>query len=51
MPDMLYLYLFGIAVIVISAVIDKGRIVLFKYLGVDYLTNKIAYRLNKLYEV
>ena len=50
-PDMLYLYLFGIAVILISVIIDKGRIVLFKYLGVDYLTNKIASRLNKLYEV
>ena len=50
MPDTLYLYLFGIAVIIFSAFIDKGRMLLFKYTGIDQLTNKIACRLNKLYE-
>lgn len=46
-PNTLYLYLFGIAVILLSVIIDKSRII---YTGVDYLTNKIASRLNKLYE-
>lgn len=50
MPDMLYLYIFGIAVILISAIIDKFRMILFKYTGIDYLTGKIATKLNKLYE-
>ena len=50
MPDMLYLYLFGIAVILLSVIIDKFRIILFKYTGIDYLTNRIATRVNKLYE-
>lgn len=50
MPDMLYLYLFGIAVILISVIIDKFRIILFKYIGIDYLTNRIATKVNKLYE-
>lgn len=50
MPDMLYLYIFGIAVIIISVIIDKIRIILFKYAGIDYLTGKIATKLNKLYE-
>ena len=50
MPNMLYLYIFGIAVIILSAIIDKGRILLFKYTGIDYLTNKIASKLNRLYE-
>ena len=50
MPNTLYLYLFGIAVIIFSAFIDKGRMLLFKYTRIDQLTNKIAYRLNKLYE-
>ena len=50
MPDMLYLYLFGIAVILISVIIDKFRIILFKYTGIDYLTNRIATKVNKLYE-
>ncbi|MBR5593138.1 MAG: acyltransferase family protein [Bacteroidaceae bacterium] len=50
MPNTLYLYLFGIAVIIFSAFIDKGRMLLFKYTGIDQLTNKIACRLNKLYE-
>lgn len=50
MPDTLYLYLFGIAVIILSAIIDKGRIFLFKYTRIDYLSNKIASRLNELYE-
>ena len=50
MPDMLYLYLFGIIVIIISAIIDKTRLVLFKYAGINLLTNKIATKLNKLYE-
>ena len=50
MPNMLYLYIFGIAVIIFSAIIDKGRILLFKYTGIDYLTNKIASKLNRLYE-
>ena len=31
MPDMLYLYLFGIAVILISVIIDKFRIILFNF--------------------
>lgn len=51
MPVMLYLYLFSILVIVLSAIIDKGRIVLFKYIGVEKLTNNISTRLNKLYEI
>ena len=50
MPDMLYLYIFGIAVIIISVIIDKFRMILFKYAGIDYLTGKIATKLNKLYE-
>lgn len=50
MPNTLYLYLFGIAVIIFSAFIDKGRMLLFKYTGIDHLTSKIAYRLNRLYE-
>ena len=50
MPDMLYLYIFGIAVILISVIIDKFRIILFKYTGIDYLTNRIATKVNKLYE-
>ena len=50
MPDMLYLYLFGIIVIIISALIDKVRLLLFKYCGIDYITNKIATRINQLYE-
>ena len=50
MPNMLYLYIFGIAVILISVIIDKFRIILFKYTGIDYLTNKIATKVNKLYE-
>lgn len=50
MPNMLYLYIFGIIVIILSAIIDKWRILLFKYTGIDYLTNKIASKLNKLYE-
>ena len=50
MPDMLYLYIFGIAVIIISVIIDKFRIILFKYARIDYLTSKIATKLNKLYE-
>ena len=50
MPDMLYLYVFGIAVIIISVIIDKFRMILFKYAGIDYLTGKIATKLNKLYE-
>ena len=50
MPDMLYLYLFGIIVIILSALIDKARLLLFKYCGIDYITNKIATRINKLYE-
>lgn len=49
-PNTLYLYLFGIAVIIFSAFIDKGRMLLFKYTGIDHLTSKIAYRLNRLYE-
>ena len=48
--DKLYLYLFGIIIMVLSAIIDKGRIQLFKYIGVDRLIDKIACRLNKLYE-
>lgn len=50
MPDMLYLYLFGIIVIILSALIDKVRLLLFKYCGIDYITNKIATRINQLYE-
>lgn len=50
MPDMLYLYLFGIIVIILSALIDKVRLLLFKYCGIDYITSKIATRINKLYE-
>ena len=50
MPDMLYLYIFGIAVILISVIIDKFRIILFKYTGMDYLTKRIATKVNKLYE-
>ena len=50
MPDMLYLYIFGMAVIIISVIIDKFRMILFKYAGIDYLTGKIATKLNKLYE-
>ena len=50
MPDMLYLYIFGIAVILISVIIDKIRIILFKYTGIDFLTNRIATKVNKLYE-
>ena len=50
MPDMLYLYLFGIIIIILSALIDKVRLGLFKYCGIDYITNKIATRINKLYE-
>lgn len=50
MPNMLYLYIFGIAVILISVIIDKFRIILFKYIGIDYLTNRIATKVNKLYE-
>ncbi|MBO5864549.1 MAG: acyltransferase family protein [Bacteroidaceae bacterium] len=49
-PDTLYLYLFGIAVIILSTIIDRVRILLFKYTGIDYLTNKIASRLNRIYE-
>ena len=49
-PTMLYLYLFSVLVIVLSAIIDKGRIIIFKYLGVDSLINRISSRLNKLYE-
>lgn len=50
MPDMLYLYIFGMAVIIISVIIDKFRMILFKYAGIDDLTGKIATKLNKLYE-
>lgn len=50
MPDNLYLYLFGIIVIILSALIDKVRLLLFKYCGIDYITSKIATRINKLYE-
>ena len=50
MPNIIYLYLFGIVVIIISAIVDKGRLLLFKYTGIDYLTDKIACRLNKIYE-
>jgi hypothetical protein len=50
MPDMLYLYIFGMAVIIISVIIDKFRMILFKYAGIDYLTGKIATKLNRLYE-
>lgn len=50
MPNTLYLYLFSIAVIILCVFIDKGRILLFKYTGIDHLTSKIAYRLNRLYE-
>ncbi len=50
MPEMLYLYLFSVMVIMLSAIIDKGRIVLFRYIGIEKLTNNISARLNKLYE-
>lgn len=50
MPQMLYLYLFCIMVIVISAIIDKGREWCFKHTCIDSLTNKIAKKLNRLYE-
>ena len=50
MPNIIYLYLFGIVIIIISAIVDKGRLLLFKYTGIDYLTDKIACRLNKIYE-
>ena len=50
MPTTLYLYLFGIVVIVLSAIADKGRVLLFKHTGIDKLTNRIASKLNKLYE-
>ena len=50
MPNMLYLYLFGIIIIFISAIIDKVRLALFRYTGINLLTNKIANKLNKLYE-
>lgn len=50
MPNMLYLYLFGVIVIVLSAIIDKVRVQLFKYTGIDSVTNSIAAKLNKLYE-
>lgn len=49
MPDMLYLYLFGIIVIIISALIDKVRLLLFKYCGIDYIANKISAKADKLY--
>lgn len=49
-PDMLYLYMFGIIIIILSALIDKVRLLLFKYCGIDYITNKIATRINQLYE-
>ncbi len=47
---MLYLYLFGIIVIILSALIDKVRLLLFKHCGIDYITSKIATRINKFYE-
>ena len=50
MPNMLYLYLFGVIIIVLSAIIDKVRVQLFKYTGIDSVTNSIAAKLNKLYE-
>lgn len=50
MPTMLYLYLFSVLIIVLSAIIDKGRIIIFKYLGVNSLINSISTHLNNLYK-
>ncbi len=50
MPEIPYLYLFGFSIIVLSAVIDKVRMVLFKRTGIDYLTNRIAAKLDKSYQ-
>lgn len=50
MPGMLYLYLIGIIVIVLSAIIDKGRVILFKYTGIDYVISNVAARINRLYK-
>lgn len=49
MPDMVLLYLFGVLVIILSALIDKVRLLLFRYCRIDYITEKISVKINKLY--
>lgn len=49
-PDFLYLYIFCSIVFIISVIIDKIRLMIFKYSGIDNLVNKIAIKLNKLYK-
>lgn len=50
LPSIICLYILGIAVIIFSALIDKIRMLLFKYSGIDYITNKVSIIVNRIYE-
>ncbi len=49
-PDIFYLYLFASIVFLLSVIIDKIRLRVFQYSGIDNLIGKAATRLDKLYE-
>lgn len=49
-PVFLYLYLFSSIVFIASVIIDKIRLYIFQYTGIDNLIGKTATRLNQLYE-
>lgn len=48
-PKALYLYSFAVSVIILSAIVDKIRIAIFKYCGIDFLINKLSVQLDKYY--
>ena len=49
MPNGIYLYLFCIAIFLLSVIIDKGRALLFEKVGVNSLITKLSSRINKAY--
>ena len=49
MPNGIYLYLFCIAILLLSVIIDKGRALLFEKVGINSFITKLSSRINKVY--
>lgn len=50
MPNDIYLYLYCIAILLLSVIIDKGRALLFNLSKIDYLIKIQSERINRLYK-